>query len=124
MQHALAFALKLVAMTAVVWVVMDPIFGVFSVSTAIITGVVLSVLSYGGDLIIVPRTKNSIAVTIDFILVALVIWIVGISVGGAAGTSLLGALIVALIAGVFEYPFHQYLLRKVLRHPYQTATHS
>lgn len=124
MQHTSAFALKLVAMVALVWVVMDPIFNIFSVSTAIITGIVLSVLSYAGDLVLVPRTKNSIAVAIDFILVALVVWFAAVSVGGAAGTSFPEALIIALIAGTFEYLFHQYLLRKVLRHPYLAAIYS
>ncbi|MFZ4450877.1 DUF2512 family protein [Salibacterium aidingense] len=122
MQHIGALLLKILAVVAVLWIVMDPIFNVFSASTAIVTGIVLALLSYAGDLILVPRTKNIIAVAVDFVLAGLVVWLAAISAGSLESATIWGGLVTVLLISAFEYPFHHYLAQKVLWYPHQAAT--
>lgn len=86
-----------------------------SLTFAIVTSVVVSLIAYGlGDLLILSNTNNTFATTADFLLVFALFW-------GACAlfnqTYLLSGILVTTFAiGVVEYFFHSYLQHKGVHH--------
>ncbi|WP_202080410.1 DUF2512 family protein [Caldalkalibacillus salinus] len=81
--------------------------------------VVLSLLTVGvsyvvGDLFILPMTNNMIATLADIGLCTFKLWFIGSFVLGAFVPFTL-ALLAAIIIGVGEYFFHQYMKSQVLQ---------
>ncbi|WP_082233375.1 YndM family protein [Halobacillus massiliensis] len=106
MKHFKLFAIKfivtLIALTLILGAGYDVSFGnVFLIS------LVLGVISYVlGDLIILPRTSNTIASIADFALAYFVIYFMtdALTVGGDLFTA---SLLSAIAIGIFEYFFHK-----------------
>jgi hypothetical protein len=98
------------AMVLVVLFIMIPIFGRSTWSQAIITGLVLAVLSYvAGDMWILPKFGNIAAVLTDLGLGALVIW----AMAGALPQFVLttaGIWTIAILLAAGEWFFHLYLI--------------
>ncbi|WP_173915627.1 YndM family protein [Halobacillus sp. Marseille-Q1614] len=99
---AVKFIVTLIALTLILGAGYDVSFGnVFLIS------LVLGVLSYVlGDLIILPRTSNTIATLADFVLAYFVIYFMtdALTAGGDLFTA---ALLSSVAIAIFEYFFHK-----------------
>ncbi|WP_018923242.1 DUF2512 family protein [Salsuginibacillus kocurii] len=115
MNHFLAAIIKFVAITAVIWIVMDPIFNVLGFESAVLVGAVLTALAYIGDVYVMPRLQNMTASLGDVVASFLVIWVLGAWLGTNSMELVLGSVVSAIVLGLIEYPYHIYLMRNVLR---------
>lgn len=97
-------------MVILVLAILIPLFGKSTWTQTIVTGLVLVALSYVvGDLWILPKYGNFLAVVVDFGAAALVVWAMERALphftlsGG-------GIFLIALVLAVGEWLFHIYLL--------------
>ncbi|UQZ33314.1 hypothetical protein C2I18_06920 [Paenibacillus sp. PK3_47] len=81
-----------------------------TVGYALLAALGIGIVAYLlGDLVILPKTNNIIATVSDAVLVFLSLWVIR---EAAEWTLSFGdMLIITLLAGVFEYFFHIWLLR-------------
>ncbi|MGN7356724.1 DUF2512 family protein [Paenibacillus sp. SAF-054] len=80
-----------------------------SIGAALIGALIIGIVSYLlGDLLILPRTNNMVATLSDAILVYAMLWIV--SSFASWTLSYVDMLIIAVVAGVFEFFYHIWLL--------------
>ncbi|MFX3675145.1 MAG: YndM family protein [Paenisporosarcina sp.] len=107
-----ALFIKFLMITAVLWIVLGLYYGVFF-TDILITSVLLTGVSFIGDVFILPRIGNVFASITDFGLAMLGIWLVGsylyeqpIELGTAAFIS-------ALIITIGELFFHRYMETEV-----------
>ncbi|KAA9004902.1 DUF2512 family protein [Paenibacillus spiritus] len=77
---------------------------------ALLTALVIGVVAYiVGDLLVLPRTNNPIATAVDAVLVFAALWI---AADAMDWTLSIGEILsITVLAGVFEYFFHIWLLR-------------
>ncbi|RCX17007.1 uncharacterized protein DUF2512 [Fontibacillus phaseoli] len=81
---------------------------------SLLTAVALSALAYLlGDLFVLPRTNNVIATLTDGVLAFAFIW--AISANSAWRLSLGEILSIAVVLMLFEYMFHNWLLKDGIR---------
>jgi hypothetical protein len=78
------------------------------------TALVLSLISYGIDLVILSRTNNTFATTTDFLLLFALLWVAGTVF--AQPFSLSGIFLLSFILSVTEYIYHDYLQRNSPHH--------
>lgn len=98
------------AMVILVLAILIPLFGKGTWTQTVITGLVLIALSYVvGDLWILPKYGNLLAVAADFGLAALVLWAMERALPHFRLSSA-GLFIIALVLAVGEWLFHRYLL--------------
>ncbi|WP_026584312.1 YndM family protein [Bacillus sp. J33] len=110
MQHVRAIAIKFIASLVLLYVILGLIYGMSFINVFIITAV-LGIAAYViGDLIILPRTGNTIATAADFGLAFLLIWFLS-SILTYGENLLTMSLIAALGVALFEYFYHGYLAR-------------
>lgn len=110
MRHLTALAIKYV-MIALVLGIMLGLFGRASLSQVLVVSAILTVIAYViGDLMILPATRNWIAVVADaFIAWAVLRYALPL---GATGAPLL---LSVLAIGIGEYFFHMYVRESILR---------
>ncbi|WP_174614527.1 YndM family protein [Virgibacillus ihumii] len=108
MDYVKALVIKLVMITAVLWIVLGAFYGV-SVGDILLTSVLLTGVSFLGDVFILPIFGNASAALGDFGLLFAGVWILGIFL--FEGNFSLGsaALISAAIIAVGEYFLHNYM---------------
>ncbi|WP_413380324.1 DUF2512 family protein [Alkalihalobacillus sp. 1P02AB] len=112
MQYFKALLLKWVISFAFLFI----IFGLFyhvSIGNVFVLSLVVSVVSYLGDLFIMPRISNTVATITDFGLALFLIWFVSQSLTNGANL-FFPSLLAATGLAIFEYYYHQYLLMYVL----------
>lgn len=86
-----------------------PIFGKGTWTQTMVTGVFLALFSYIlGDLWILPKFGNLMAVLVDFGLAALVVWVM-IKVLPQFTLTAMGVWVIALVLALGEWIFHIYL---------------
>lgn len=86
-----------------------PLFGKSMWTQTIITGIILSILAYVvADLWVLPNFGNLAAVITEFVMAALVIWLMMKALPQFV-LSGKGVLMIALIIGLGEWLFHGYL---------------
>ena len=104
---------KAVAILAVTGALL-PMFSTLSITEAISIGIVLTIVAYiMGDLVVLPRYGNAVAVGMDVVTAAVVIW--GMTfVLGQPGIMITGLLITSIVIGAVEWFFHGFLNRDVV----------
>lgn len=126
MNHMKAFSIKFIVSLVLLSIVLGLFYNVSFGDIFIIT-LLLGVISYSlGDMVLLPRTNNTIATMADFGLAFLVIWLFGDALGYGANI-FIAALIAAVGVALFEFFFHKYVakfrennLRKLGNLRYQT----
>lgn len=94
---------------------LTPMFTDLSLGQGVLTGILISVLTYIlGDLIVLPVTDNTAATAADVATAGVLYWIAVRALDGI-GLSIWEVLLFALIVGVSEWFLHTYLVRYVLR---------
>jgi hypothetical protein len=114
MNHMKALVIKFISSLVILYVVLGLLYDM-SFSNVFLITLVLGVASYIlGDMLILPRTNNTVATLADFGLAFLVIWLMGESL--TYGDSLVTpALIAAAGMAIFEYFFHKYVSNQVIK---------
>lgn len=113
MEHLKSIIIKYVFTLAILYVILGIIFGM-TFTNVLLTATVVTLAEYIiGDLLILPRTNNTIATAADFGLTLLVIWAMVASLTDAA-MPFVPALVASVTFAVFEYVFHKYFANTVL----------
>lgn len=122
MKYALAFFIKFVLTTGILWVTLGMMFQI-SFSNLVITSLILTAVAFAGDMLILPRIGNIAAAVGDFALAYIGIWALGsllydnaLSVDGAA-------LIAAFLISITELLYHRYLRNYVFEHAERDENH-
>jgi len=114
LKHVKALFIKFIASFALLIMVLGVIFDMSFGNVFVIT-VLVGVSSYLlGDMLILPRTNNTIATIADMGLAFFLIWYIG-SVLTDGGNMFYPSLISAIGIGLFEFFFHKYVLNHVFR---------
>ncbi|MCM3617897.1 YndM family protein [Sutcliffiella horikoshii] len=106
-----AIGIKFVATLGLLYVILGA-FGGLSFGSVLLITVVLGMVSYMvGDMLILAKTNNVTATMADLGLAFVLIWLMAASFsdGGIIGTVIIATIGIT----VFEFFFHEYLLRKV-----------
>ncbi|MFB3167010.1 YndM family protein [Neobacillus sp. 179-C4.2 HS] len=114
MKHVKAFAIKFVSSLVLLSLILGLLFDMAFSNIFLIT-LVLGVAAYLiGDLMILPRTNNTVATIADFGLAFLIIWFMSENLTyGDNHFSM--SLIAALGVAIFEYMFHKYVANNVVK---------
>ncbi len=114
MKHVKAMAIKFVSSLVLLSLILGLLYDMSFGNIFLIT-LVLGVAAYLiGDLLILPRTNNTIATIADFGLAFLIIWLMSESLTyGDNHFSM--SLIAALGVALFEYMFHKYVANNVIK---------
>jgi Protein of unknown function (DUF2512) len=112
MHHGRALALKFIGSLVLLYFILGMIFGMSFINVFLITSL-LGIISYIlGDMLILPRTANTIAAAADFGLAFVLIWFLSSIL--TDGENLLAmSLIAAIGTALFEYFFHKYLAKNM-----------
>lgn len=113
MEYIKALIIKFIMITAVLWVVLE-LFGTVTFADVLITSVLLTGVSFIGDVYILPKIGNVAATIADFGLALIMIWALGSFLFEqpiALGTA---SLISAAIIAVGEAFFHHYMMNQVI----------
>jgi hypothetical protein len=113
MKHVKALAIKFVSSLVLLSIILGLFYDMAFRNIFLIT-LVLGVAAYIiGDLLILPRTNNTVATIADFGLAFLIIWLMSENLTyGDNHFSM--SLIAALGVALFEYMFHKYVANNVL----------
>ena len=103
--------LKFIMIMAVLWIVL----GLYGVSfiNILLTSVVLTGVSFIGDLFILPKIGNVAATIADFGLAFVMIWLLGSALFTPSIRIGMASLVSAAIITVGEYLFHKYLQKQI-----------
>lgn len=113
MDHLKAITIKFLASLALLYMILGMLYGMSFGNVFLIT-LTLGVVSYLiGDLLILPRTNNSIATAADFGLSLFVIWIMSMALT-TGGNLFMMSLIAAVGTTIFEYFFHKLMATEVI----------
>jgi hypothetical protein len=112
MKHVRAMAIKFVSSLVLLSIILGLFYDMAFRNIFLIT-LVLGVAAYIiGDMLILPRTNNTVATIADFGLAFLIIWLMSENLTyGDNHFSM--SLIAALGVALFEYMFHKYLANNV-----------
>lgn len=113
MDHIKALITKFVMCTAVLFVVLSLFYGV-DFGDVLLISVVLTIVSYLGDVYVLPNTSNAVATSADLGLAFVIIWLIG---GGIIEENIpivIASIISAAVIAVGEIFFHMYMKRNVL----------
>lgn len=115
MRHTTALAIKFLAVTAILALVLPLVAGPVSWTGVLVAALAVTVVSYlAGDLGILPAMGQVMALVGDLLLGAVTVWAVQFIVPGLT-IPFAGALVVAVALGVAEFFFHRYMQGSVLR---------
>jgi hypothetical protein len=113
MNHTKAFLIKFISSLVLLYIILGVIYNmslwhVFSIT------LVLGVISYIlGDLIILPRTNNTVATISDFVLAFVLIWAMSKAFGYDRNTFTI-SLIASIGVAIFEFFYHLYVSKNVV----------
>ncbi|MFP3846636.1 YndM family protein [Priestia filamentosa] len=112
MKHVKAFLFKFIISFILLYAILSGING-FSIGDVFWTTMILGGISYIlGDLLILPRTNNTLATIADFALSFIIIWVMTSTL--AYGDYLARTFTSALGMTIFEALFHRYMVNRVL----------
>lgn len=113
MDHLKAITIKFLASLALLYMILGMFYGMSFGNVFLIT-LTLGIVSYIiGDLLILPRTNNSIATAADFGLSLFIIWIMSMALTTGANFFTMSLLAAAGVT-VFEYFFHRLMASEVI----------
>lgn len=112
MKYIKAFLIKFIISTAILWVILG-IFSDTSFNAILTTSLILTAISFIGDIFILPNIGSFTAITADFALAFVTIWIIGEylfydAFGGIA------AFFSAVMIAIGEIFYHRYIKNQVL----------
>lgn len=118
MKTLTALAIKFIATFAALYVILGLIYGASFQSVVLLT-VLIGIISYIiGDIVLLPRTNNVVATSIDFGLAFLIIW--SIEAFGNVDDNYLTLFWASIFGGLgvafFEYFFHIFMYRRFYPH--------
>ncbi|MDQ0300676.1 hypothetical protein J2S78_003144 [Salibacterium salarium] len=113
MEHAKALLIKGVTTLIVLYLILGIGFGVSFLFVFILTAII-GIVSYPGDLFIMPRIMNIPATIADFFLAFLLIWIFGSLFFKSEIPIISASILAATVLAFCEYYFHFYLATHVL----------
>ena len=112
--HIRALGIKTIAIS-IFSALLTPMLTDRTVGHGILIGIAISILSYIlVDLMLLPATDNTTATAADFVIAAVVYWIM-IRAFDGIGLTLWEILLFAAIVAVSEWFLHKYLARFVLK---------
>jgi hypothetical protein len=113
MKHVKALLVKFVATLAILYIILG-VFNDVAFRNVFLISLVVTLAAYLiGDLLILPRTNNTVATIADFGLSFLVIWWMANNL--TYGDGMMGeAFVSALALAVVEFMFHRYMANNVL----------
>ncbi|MBT2689567.1 YndM family protein [Bacillus sp. ISL-47] len=112
MQHSKALAIKFIASLVLLYVILGLIYGMSFGNVFIITAI-LGITSYIlGDMLILPRSSNTVATAADFGLAFVLIWFLS-SILTLGDNLFIMSLVAAAGVAFFEYFFHSYLVKNM-----------
>jgi hypothetical protein len=114
MKHVKALAIKFVACLVLLYIILGMVYGM-TFGDVFMISLILGIASYIiGDLLILPRTNNTIATIADFGLAYIVIWLMSDNLTYLDGDNLFTmSLISSLGVALFEYFFHKYVSNNI-----------
>lgn len=113
MRHLRAFLFKFILTLALLYLILGITFGMSLTNVLLIT-ITLNVVEYiVGDLIVLPRTSNTVATIADFGLALIVIWFLVSSLTTFRNPFYV-SLVASVVVAMFEYFFHKYVANHVL----------
>ncbi|WP_156288582.1 DUF2512 family protein [Oceanobacillus salinisoli] len=112
MRYFTAFIMKFVLTTAILWIVLGLFYGV-TFGEILTTSILLSAAAFAGDVFLLPRIGNVLAVIGDFVLAYLGIWALGNAMFAFNIPVESAAFIAALIIAICEIFFHRYMKSQV-----------
>jgi len=123
MKHLKALAIKFISSLVLLYVILGLFYGM-EFGNVFLISLVLGIVSYLiGDLLILPRTNNTVATLADFGLALFFIWFM--SENFTRGDNLFTvSLLAALAVTLFEYFFHKYVSRNVTKEDNQERLNS
>ncbi|MEK4069031.1 YndM family protein [Peribacillus sp. FSL R5-0717] len=113
MKHVKAFAVKFVSNLILLSIILGLFFDMAFRNIFLITLVLCAAAYFIGDLLILPRTNNTVATITDFGLAFVVIWLMSENLT-YGDDELIMSLIAAIGVALFEYMFHRYLSNNIL----------
>ncbi|GAA0591677.1 DUF2512 family protein [Virgibacillus siamensis] len=108
MDYVKALVIKLAMITAVLWVVLGGFYGV-SLGDILLTSLLLTGVSFLGDMFLLPIFENASAALGDFGLTFAGVWILGIFLFEGDFSLGTASLISAAVIAVGEYFLHNYM---------------
>ncbi|WP_018933012.1 YndM family protein [Gracilibacillus lacisalsi] len=113
MKHVSALLIKFIASLVLLYLILGLMYGMTFGEVFLLTAVLGLAAYVIGDLLILPRTNNTLATVADFFIAWLIIFMF---VDGMAVTDNIftATTIAALAVGVFEIFFHRYLANQIL----------
>ncbi|QCR31246.1 YndM family protein [Lysinibacillus sp. SGAir0095] len=113
MQYTKAFFIKLAMTIIVLWIILGLFYRV-SFGNILLIGTLLSIVSFVGDVFILPKIGNFIASVSDLFLAFFVIWGLGTWVYGENTSMFAAAFVSALFIGLGEMFYHRYFKEHVI----------
>ncbi|ASK63736.1 hypothetical protein CFK37_17015 [Virgibacillus phasianinus] len=113
MEHLKGLITKFVLVTAVLFVVLSLFYGV-DFGDVLLISLVLTGISYLGDMYVLPNTSNTVATLADLGLSFIIVWLFGGSIIEENIPIILASIISAVIISICEVFFHIYMERHVL----------
>ena len=117
MKHPTALLIKFFLVTGVLWVMLGIFFDV-SFWNVITLSVILTLVSFFGDVYILPRIGTILGVIGDFALALLLIWMIGAYFFTDSINWSMAALSSAIVIALAEIFFHRMMAEKVRRKAY------
>ncbi|HWL25192.1 MAG TPA: DUF2512 family protein [Ureibacillus sp.] len=109
MQYTKAFFIKVALTVGTLAIVLGLFFNV-SLVDSILTGIVLTIIAFIGDMFVLPKVGNMIAAGIDLVLTFLVVWVFGSYLFDVDSVTLLSAAVLtSLFIAAGELYYHRYL---------------
>ena len=113
LRHVKALIIKFIASFALLYIVLGVVYDM-SIGTVFVITMLVGVSSYLlGDMLILPRSNNTIATIADIGLSFFLIWYIGSVL--TDGNMFYPSLISAIGIGLFEFVFHKYVLNHVFK---------
>lgn len=115
MKHFAALFVKFLSFTVILLFVLGFMYEISAGDIVLISLILAIGLYITGDLFVLPRFGNWAATFTDFPLSFFGIWVLGNYAGDFPRGMVSAGLIAAVILSIFEFYFHYYLLRNVIK---------
>ncbi|MFS0751124.1 YndM family protein [Oceanobacillus sp. 1P07AA] len=113
MRYIAALFLKFLITLFTLWIVLGFIYG-NSFGSIFVLSMIVTTITYIGDLFILPRLSSQAAVIADFILYWAVLWFASITIVNEMNSIGIATLISTIAISLIEIYFHQYMLDDVI----------
>lgn len=122
MKYFQALLIKFVVITAVLWIVLGGFFGV-AFTDILWTGTLLTVVSFIGDLLLLPRISNIVATIADLGLAWFAIWLIGTFLFPQLNLLGTAAFLSAIGIAIGEFFIHRFIINQIINEPDTERNH-